>query len=172
MADKINIELDDAFISKLYEMTDKIAPPSSELNLQVLKKQLYDIGIELKQLRDENEKLNAKVQKRRKGSNDSNNTEEVSSSSSTSSKSSKSSNSSEMQAFSAAAPVITSETSADIQKASEAAQLGIPLNYSQPALQFIDPEQIKRDKKIVYDETEHILSKLIEIRDYYKKEKK
>ncbi len=40
MADKINIELDDGFISKLYEMTDEIAPPSSELNLQVLKKQL------------------------------------------------------------------------------------------------------------------------------------
>ncbi len=155
MADKINIELDDGFISKLYEMTDEIAPPSSELNLQVLKKQLYDIGIELKQLRDENEKLNAKVQKRRKGSSDSNNTEEVSSSSSTSSKSSKSSNSSEMQAFSAAAPVITSEASADIQKASEAAQLGIPLNYSQPALQFIDPEQIKRDKKIVYNDNGH-----------------
>ena len=67
MADKINIELDDGFISKLFEMTDAIAPSSSELNLQVLKKQLYDVGLELKHLKDENEKLKAKVPKRRRG---------------------------------------------------------------------------------------------------------
>lgn len=134
-------------------MTDAIAPSSSELNLQALKKQLYDVGIELKHLRDENEKLKAKVPKRRRGSSDSSSEEETSSSSS--SRSSKSNESTEMQAFSASAPIVTSEASVDIQKASEAAQLGIPLNYSQPALQFIDPEQVKRDKKIVYDDNGH-----------------
>ena len=151
MADKINIELDEGFISKLFEMTDAIAPSSSELNLQVLKKQLYDVGLELKHLKDENEKLKAKVPKRRRGPSDANSEPEASSSS----RSSKSDDSKDLLAFSAAAPIITSESTSDIQKASEAAQLGIPLNYSQPALQFIDPEEITRDKKIVYDDNGH-----------------
>ena len=46
---KFEMELDDNFVSKLFELTDACPPSSSELNLQSLKKQLYDLGVLIKE---------------------------------------------------------------------------------------------------------------------------
>ena len=41
---KFDMELDDNFISKLFELTDVCPPSGDDLNLQALKKQLYELG--------------------------------------------------------------------------------------------------------------------------------
>lgn len=145
MADKYNVELDDSFVSKLFEMTDSIAPSSADINLVTLKKQLYDVGLMVKHLKDEVEELKSKSKKRRKGGGDDSSSV---SSSSGSSYSPGSSNKSPGQVDLASfAGNVT-----NVQKASEMAQLGISMNYGQSTLQFIDPESINREKKQYYDE--------------------
>ena len=42
---KFDMELDDNFISKLFELTDACPPSGDDLNLQALKKQLYELGV-------------------------------------------------------------------------------------------------------------------------------
>lgn len=143
MADKYNVELDDSFISKLFEMTDTVAPSSADINLVTLKKQLYEVGLMVKHLKDEVEDLKSKSKKRRKsGGEDS--SESSYSSGSSSSSSSQNTGQVDLAAF---AGQVT-----NVQKASEMAQLGISMNYGQSTLQFIDPESINRDRKQFYDE--------------------
>lgn len=146
MADKYNIDLDDSFISKLFEITDAVAPSSADITLVNLKKQLYEVGLLVKHLKDENEELKAKNKKRRRSGDDSssaNSSEEHSSHSSFSSSSSKV-NAVDLASFAG--------NVSNVQKASEMAQLGISMNYGQATLQFIDPSDIHREKKQFYDE--------------------
>ena len=42
---KFDMELDDNFISKLFELTDACPPSGDDLKLQALKKQLYELGV-------------------------------------------------------------------------------------------------------------------------------
>lgn len=145
MADKYTVELDDSFISKLYEMTDSIAPSSSDITLVNLKKQLYDIGLMIKHMKDEIEDLKSKKKRKSSGSSDSSSSSSGYSGGSSSSQSS-SSASAEVDLASFAGNV------SNVQKASEMAQLGMSMNYTQPTLQFIDPSEIRREKKQYYDE--------------------
>lgn len=147
MADKYNVELDDSFVSKLFEMTDTVAPSSADINLVTLKKQLYEVGLMVKHLKDEVEDLKSKSKKRRKsGGDDSSDSSGSSSYSSGSSSSSSSQNTGQVDLAAFAGQVT------NVQKASEMAQLGISMNYGQSTLQFIDPESINRDRKQFYDE--------------------
>ena len=54
---KFDMELDDNFISKLFELTDACPPSGDDLNLQALKKQLYELGVILKNQSEEIEEL-------------------------------------------------------------------------------------------------------------------
>lgn len=142
MADKINIELDESFVTKLYEITDSVIPSISEINLTVLKKQLYDIRSLLDKLQSENETLkNLSPKQKEKYLSD------------TEKKTASTANSAAM-----ASEINLSDYAgnvSNVQKASEMEQLGIPMNYNQTSLQFIDPEAIKREKKQYYDDNGH-----------------
>ena len=148
MADKYNVELDDSFVNKLYEMTDSVAPSSSDINLVNLKKQLYEVGLMVKHMKDEIEDLKSKSKKRRKSSGDDSSSSSSSSSSHSFSSSSSSSTSGSTQVDLAAFAGNVS----NVQKASEMAQLGMQMNYGLSTLQFIDPSDIRREKKQHYDE--------------------
>ena len=51
MTDKINIELDDSFLKKFFELTNSDVPSIDDINLAVLKKQLYDVETYLNELK-------------------------------------------------------------------------------------------------------------------------
>ena len=144
MADKYTVELDDSFISKLYEMTDSVAPSSSDITLVNLKKQLYDVGLMIKHMKDEIEDLKSKKKRKSSGGSDSSSSSSGYSGGSSSSQSS-SSASAEVDLASFAGNV------SNVQKASEMAQLGMSMNYTQPTLQFIVPSGIRIEKKQNYD---------------------
>ena len=146
MADKYNIDLDDSFISKIFEITDAIAPPSSDITLVNLKKQLYEVGLLVKHLKDENEELKTKLNKRRKHSagEDSDSYSEEESSIHSHHFSSQKKTQVDLSEFAG--------NVSNVQKASEMAQLGISMNYGQSTLQFIDPSDVHRKKKQFYDE--------------------
>ena len=143
MADKINFELDESFIEKIFELNDKVMPSINEIDLTVLKKQLYEASLTMKKLKEENETLKSVKPEKRKqlvaemeqATIPKENTDE---------KSTQNINLSEYAG-----------NVANVQKASEMEQLGIPMNYNQPALQFIDPETVKRPKKQFYDDNGH-----------------
>ena len=63
---KFDMELDDNFISKLFELTDVCPPSGDDLNLQALKKQLYELGVILKKQSEEIEELKTKLKKSRR----------------------------------------------------------------------------------------------------------
>jgi len=154
MADKINVELDEAFIKKLYELTDALAPSMDGLDLNELKKQLYEAGIAIKKLKEENEQLKSmKPEKRAKVVAEMNRRAE-------NANSENSSKPQEMELSEYAGNVT------NVQKASDMAQLGIPMNYNQPTLQFIDPETVNRTKKQYYDDNGHpVKGKILVIDD-------
>ncbi|MBR1942841.1 response regulator [bacterium] len=150
MSDKINIEIDESLISKLFEMTDSLAPSLKDVNLTVLKKQVYDIGLMVKALQSENEELKSDGKKKKhKRENDDSNSSASSSGSSSSYTPGNNNSNKEVDLADFAGNV------SNVQRASEMAQLGIPMNYAQSTLQFIDPSAIKRDKKQYYDDNGH-----------------
>lgn len=151
MSEKINIELDTSFIDKFFELTDAVAPSLNEVNLVSLKKQLYDVGALLKKLQDENNNLKAlSPSKRAKYLAKEEKEKEK--------KQEQEKQTSSSNDFFENAQMNLNDFASDtsnVQKASEMSQLGIPMNYNQPVLQFIDPENIQRERKQYYDDNGH-----------------
>ena len=128
MADKINLELDESFINKLFEITDKIAPPLNEIDLSALKKQLRDIGQSMKEIKEENEKLKSVSPEKRE-------------------QMIKEMEKKDTQREENTVSQTTKTSTVQVQ-----AGVGIPMNYNQPTLQFIDPSTIKREHVQQYDD--------------------
>ena len=128
MSDNKNIEIDEEFIKKFYELAEMTAPSLDSVDLQGLKKQLTEIEQKIKSLKDSAEE-NANKQAEK----------------TTQSKPKES----EIDLSDFATKV------SNVQKASEMEQLGIPLNYNQSTLQFIEPTAINRTKRQYYDEDGH-----------------
>lgn len=59
-SDKINLEIDDHFVSKLFSLSDSLPPSMSEINISVLKKQLFNIEQYINGINEEFDKLKAK----------------------------------------------------------------------------------------------------------------
>ncbi|MBR2526016.1 response regulator [bacterium] len=144
MSDKINVEIDDAFIKNLFEITNTTTPPIGDINVTVLKKQLLDVKSAYNKLKEENEKLKAtKPEKKTTG-----NTEVQKNGSAENDIDS-------MQQYNGIDLSEYAGNVDNVQKASDMEQLGIPMNYNQSSLQFIDPSTIKRTKKQYYDDNGH-----------------
>lgn len=143
MSDKINVEIDESFVTKLFEITDTLAPSLNEVSLTVLKKQLHDISLMVKSLQSEHEEQNENS--KNKGTQSNTN--------------SKNNQSNEQETdIHKNAKIDLSDIAgnvSNVQKASEMAQLGIPMNYNQSSLQFIEPSALKISKKQYYDDNGH-----------------
>ncbi|MBR1680642.1 response regulator [bacterium] len=149
MAEKINIELDDSFLTKFFELTDAVTPAANDINLTVLKKKLYDIGTLVKEIQEENEKLKSVPPKKRVKLIAESENEEKISKEQVNNRDINAGGNAEVNLADYAGNV------SNVQKASEMEQLGIPMNYNQATLQFIDPESINREKKQYYDDNGH-----------------
>lgn len=146
MLDKINIDLDESFIKKLFELTDAVPPAINEIDLIVIKKQLHEVGVMLNGLKEENEQLKSAKQNKKTQTieNTQKNDTPVSNE--------------QQQEIITSSKINLSDYAgnvSNVQKASEMAQLGIPLNYNQPTLQFIEPSSVKLNKKQYYDDNGH-----------------
>lgn len=114
MTDKINLEIDESFINKFFEITGTKAPVTDKVDLNTLKNQLQIIAQEFSNIKDENKKLKSSTQE---------------------------------QVYNNEQNVINSNESNN-----NAHQLAVPMNYNQPTLKFIEPNEIKREKYQYYDD--------------------
>lgn len=145
MADKINIELDEAFITKLYTLTNEVLPPISEIDITALKKQLYNLGVIIENFQKEIDELKSvKPSKREKLANNTNTDK---------------SSPGVSPAPTPATPAVTSNISDTVPtndsvgiKPNDPNPLGVPMNYNLPCIQFIKPEEIQRFKQQYYDD--------------------
>lgn len=62
----LNVVLDDSFINKLFELTDEIPPSYDNINIQVLKKQLHELGVIMKSQENEINLLKENLEKANK----------------------------------------------------------------------------------------------------------
>lgn len=140
MADKINLELDADFIDKFFELTNTAKP--TDVNPDVLRKQLEEVGSTFTKLRQEIDTLKAANEEHQAKNENAQN-----------------SNSVGLSEFAGKV--------GDVQKASEMDQLGIPMNYNQPSLQFIDPSTVKRSKRQQFydDNGQPVKAKILVIDD-------
>lgn len=149
---KFNMELDDNFISKLFELTDACPPSGDELNLQSLKKQLYDLGVILKNQSEEIEELKTKLKKTRRSvsQNEDSVCEKTKIQHQTSTvKASPQTNTDDMfyEQFKMS-PTVESSTS----KTPRSGETPAPISYSMPSLMFVEPAVINHKDKEFYDD--------------------
>lgn len=148
---KFEMELDDSFISKLFELTDTCPPSGEDLNLQTLKKQLYDLGVILKKQSEEIEELKTKIKKSRRHvslSDESSSSEQKKTSSSYTPTASQKAPEDEMLEKFRMSP----QVEAAPQKAQGASDTPVPISYSMPSIMFIEPSVINHVDKEVYDD--------------------
>ena len=146
---KFDMELDDNFISKLFELTDTCPPSGDDLNLQSLKKQLYDLGVILKKQSEEIEELKTKLKKSRRhvSFSDDSSSDKKKTSSYTPTASQKAPEEEMFEKFKMAP-----QAEATVQKTQGTGDTPIPISYSMPSIMFIEPSVINHVDKEVYDD--------------------
>ena len=146
---KFDMELDDNFISKLFELTDTCPPSGDDLNLQSLKKQLYDLGVILKKQSEEIEELKTKLKKSRRhvSFSDDSSSDKKKTSSYTPTASQKAPEEEMFEKFKMAP-----QAEATVQKTQGTSDTPIPISYSMPSIMFIEPSVINHVDKEVYDD--------------------
>lgn len=148
---KFEMELDDNFISKLFELTDTCPPSGDDLNLQSMKKQLYDLGVILKNQTEEIEELKTKLKKARRhvSLSDSSDSQQKKSTSSYTPTAQQKAPEEEMFEKFKMAP--QNESYAP-QKTSGTSDTPVPISYSMPTIMFVEPSVINHVDKEVYDD--------------------
>lgn len=152
---KFEMELDDNFVAKLFELTDTCPPSGDDLNLQALKKQLYDLGVILKQQTEEIEELKTSLKKTgRHGSlSEGLSSENKSSSQTTSHTSASAAKSSDVvQKFPDEEIKMSPQVETVPQKSQGTNDTPVPISYSMPSIMFIEPSVINHVDKEVYDD--------------------
>ena len=146
---KFDMELDDNFISKLFELTDACPPSGDDLNLQSLKKQLYDLGVILKKQSEEIEELKTKLKKSRRhvSLSDDSSSDKKKTSSYTPTASQKAPEEEMFEKFKMAP-----QAESTVQKPQGTSDIPIPISYSMPSIMFIEPSVINHVDKEVYDD--------------------
>ncbi len=147
---KFDMELDDNFISKLFELTDACPPSGDDLNLQALKKQLYDLGVILKKQGEEIEELKAKLTKTRRhaSSSDDLGSDSKQKSSSYTPTAQQKAPEEEMYEKFKMAP----QSGEPVQRAACAKGTPVPISYSMTSIMFVEPSVINHVDKEVYDD--------------------
>lgn len=150
---KFEMELDDNFVSKLFELTDACPPSSSELNLQSLKKQLYDLGVLIKEQKEEIDELKAKVQKSRRHASQ----EDVAPASAPKTKPAQTQSKPKVEQLSPEedmdeqfkmAPEHEIAPSTPVRNS----DIPVPISYSAPSIIFVEPSEIKHIDREFYDD--------------------
>ena len=147
---KFDMELDDNFISKLFELTDACPPSGDDLNLQALKKQLYELGVILKNQSEEIEELKTKLKKSRRHvslSDDDSNDNKKKPSAYTPTATQKAPEEEMFEKFK-----MSPQTESTTHKPQGANDTPIPISYSMPSIMFVEPSVINHVDKEVYDD--------------------
>lgn len=150
---KFEMELDDNFVSKLFELTDACPPSGSELNLQSLKKQLYDLGVLIKEQKEEIDELKSKVQKSRRHASQ----EDAAQVSATKTKPAQTQSKPKVEQLSPEedmdeqfkmAPEHEITPSTPVRNS----DIPVPISYSAPSIIFVEPSEIKHIDREFYDD--------------------
>lgn len=150
---KFEMELDDNFVSKLFELTDACPPSGSELNLQSLKKQLYDLGVLIKEQKEEIDELKSKVQKSRRHASQ----EDAAPVSATKTKPAQTQSKPKVEQLSPEedmdeqfkmAPEHEITPSTPVRNS----DIPVPISYSAPSIIFVEPSEIKHIDREFYDD--------------------
>lgn len=150
---KFEMELDDNFVSKLFELTDACPPSGSELNLQSLKKQLYDLGVLIKEQKEEIDELKSKVQKSRRHASQ----ENAAPVSATKTKPAQTQSKPKVEQLSPEedmdeqfkmAPEHEITPSTPVRNS----DIPVPISYSAPSIIFVEPSEIKHIDREFYDD--------------------
>lgn len=150
---KFEMELDDSFITKLFELTDTCPPSGEELNLQALKKQLYELGKIIAEQKSELDELKDKAKKRAKRKNFDDEEPKVSSPSKADvSQPSVETLAPEDEMFEKFKMSPEAESQSPVSSSASAGNIPVPISYSAPSIVFVEPSEINHKDREFYDD--------------------
>lgn len=150
---KFEMELDDNFISKLFELTDACPPSGEELNLQALKKQLYELGKLLDEQKHELDELRVKAGKRAKREEREQKEQSSSNFTFTPTQKTVEEKSNAISPEDEMFEKFKMSPEADVQaNTASSTNIPVPISYSAPSLVFVEQSEINHKDREFYDD--------------------